>query len=151
MTPLESDVSAEGTLRLPKENLLSFLAEHSPKLPEWKREILRIAQRLFQYFFPQQQTKLLNKGCATFVHSEIMNRLHDRGRIDDAAMLEFLHVHAAVLTQPDFSDRRFQGLNPYTLGFAMMRDIRKICEDPSEEDPSWFPDFAGNGRAMDGA
>lgn len=147
--PLESDASAEVTLRLPEENLLSFLAEHSPRLPEWKREILRIVQRLSQYFFPQQQTKLMNEGCATFVHYEIMNRLHDLGRIDDAAMLEFLHMHAAVLTQPDFSDRRFQGLNPYALGFAMMRDIQRICEDPTEEDLAWFPDFAGNERAME--
>lgn len=149
MMPLKFDVSAEGTPRLPEENLLSSLAKHSPKLPEWKREILRIVQRLSQHFFPQQQTKLMNEGRATFVHYEIMNRLHDLGRIDDAAMLEFLHVHAVVLTQPDFSDRRFQGLNPYMLGFAMMRDIRRICEDPSEENRSWFPDFAGSGRAMD--
>ena len=148
MTPLESDVSAEGTLRLPKENLLSFLAEHSPKLPEWKREILRIAQRLFQYFFPQQQTKLLNKGCATFVHYEILNRMYDRGQISEGAMLEFMHSHSSVVYQPSFDSGHYSGMNPYALGFAMMQDIKRICEEPTDEDRDWFPGFAGNGDAM---
>jgi stage V sporulation protein R len=27
------------------------------------------------------------------------------------------------------------------LGFAMMRDIRRICEEPDDEDRAWFPDI----------
>ncbi|MGL5985925.1 MAG: SpoVR family protein, partial [Burkholderiales bacterium] len=29
-------------------------------------------------------------------------------------------------------------------GFTMMRDIRRICESPTEEDRRWFPDIAGS-------
>jgi spore cortex formation protein SpoVR/YcgB (stage V sporulation) len=50
--------------------------------------------------------------------------------------------------QPGFDDKRFSGMNPYALGFAMMRDIQRICEQPTEEDKDWFPEFAGNGDAM---
>ncbi|MBW8883056.1 MAG: SpoVR family protein, partial [Asticcacaulis sp.] len=32
----------------------------------------------------------------------------------------------------------------YALGFAMMRDIRRICENPTEEDRVWFPVLAGS-------
>ena len=49
---------------------------------------------LAQYFYPQRQTKVMNEGCATFVHYEIMNRLYERGKLTEGAMLEFLHSHS---------------------------------------------------------
>ena len=134
---------------LPEENLLSFLANYAPKLKDWQREILAIVRRMAQYFYPQQQTKMMNEGCATFTHYEIMNRLYNRGMIDEGSMLEFLHMHSAVVAQPKFDQRRFSGINPYALGFAMMRDIRRICETPDPEDCDWFPEIAGNGRPIE--
>ena len=134
-------------LGLPEENVLYFLEKHAPRLKDWQRELLRIVRMLAQYFYPQRQTKMMNEGCATFVHYEILNRLYERELLTEGSMLEALHLHSAVVTQPAFSDRRFSGMNPYALGFAMMRDIQRICEDPTGEDKDWFPDFAGNGDA----
>ncbi|MEZ6088467.1 MAG: SpoVR family protein [Pirellulaceae bacterium] len=91
---------------------------------------------------------MMNEGCATFTHYEIMNRLYDRGLIEEGAMLEFLHMHSAVVTQPSYDDRRFSGINPYALGFAMMQDIARICDHPDEEDRQWFPEIAGNGQSL---
>ena len=136
------------SLGLPQENLLYFLEKHSPKLDDWKRELLRIVRMLGQYFYPQRQTKVMNEGCATFVHYEIMNRLFDKGLITEGSMLEFMHSHSSVVYQPRFEDKHFGGFNPYALGFAMMRDIKRISEEPTAEDREWFPDFAGNGDAM---
>ena len=135
-------------LGLPEENLLYFLEKNAPKLEDWQRELLRIVRLLSQYFYPQRQTKMMNEGCATFVHYEIMNRLYERGQLTDGTMLEFLHSHSSVIFQPAFNDRRFSGLNPYALGFAMMNDIRRICTEPTAEDRDWFPDLAGNGDWM---
>ena len=135
-------------LELPEENLLYFLEKYAPKLEDWQRELLRIVRQLAQYFHPQRQTKVMNEGCATFVHYEIMHRMHQRGLLTDGAMLEFLHSHSSVLFQPGFDDRRYGGLNPYALGYAMMRDIKRICEEPTDEDRAWFPDWAGSGDAM---
>lgn len=150
--PVRGDQRREETsaqmLNLPEENLLFFLANHAPKLKDWQREILHIVRRTAQYFYPQRQTKMMNEGCATFVHYEIMNRLYEAGRINQGAMLEFLHMHSAVVTQPKFDDRRFGGMNPYALGFAMMRDIKRICEEPDDEDHQWFPNLAGNGLPL---
>ncbi len=101
-----------------------------------------------QYFYPQQQTKMMNEGCATFVHHQIMQRLFESGSINEGAMLEFIHMHSAVITQPAFDQRRFSGLNPYALGFAMMQDIYRICEQPDEEDRQWFPEIAGNQQPL---
>jgi stage V sporulation protein R len=45
--------------------------------------------------------------------------------------------------QPPITSKYYSGINPYALGFAMMRDIRRICEDPTDEDRQWFPEIAG--------
>jgi stage V sporulation protein R len=133
---------------LPEENLLYFLEKHAPRLKDWQRELIRIVRILAQYFYPQRQTKMMNEGCATFTHYEIMNRMHQRGLLTDGAMLEMLHVHSSVVMQPPFHDQRYSGINPYALGFAMMRDIQRICEEPTDEDRDWFPDIAGCGDTM---
>ncbi|MBN9057456.1 MAG: SpoVR family protein [Rhizobiales bacterium] len=132
-------------LNLPEENLLYFLEKHSLILEPWQREILRIVRVIAQYFYPQGQTKVMNEGCATFVHYFIINRLFDQGRLSEGAMLELLASHANVVFQPGFRDPRFGGINPYALGFAMMQDIERICTLPTEEDRDWFPTIAGNG------
>ncbi|HEV7694336.1 MAG TPA: SpoVR family protein [Hyphomonadaceae bacterium] len=134
-------------LKLPEENILYFLEKTAPRLQGWQREILRIVRLIAQYFYPQRQTKMMNEGCACFTHHRIMTRLHEKGQIDDGSFLEFLHSHSSVVMQPDFDDRRFSGINPYALGFAMMQDIERISLTPTDEDRLWFPDIAGNGDA----
>ena len=41
--------------------------------------------------------------------------------------------------QPPFNQPQFNGINPYTLGFNMMQDIKRMCENPTDEDKQWFP------------
>jgi stage V sporulation protein R len=135
-------------LGVPEENLLYFIEKRAPRLEDWQRELIRIVRLVSQYFYPQKQLQLMNEGCATFVHYEIMQRLHDRGLITEGSMLEFLHSHSSVVFQPGFDDPRFSGLNPYALGFAMMSDIKRICEAPTQEDHDWFPEIAGAGDAF---
>ena len=72
-----------GKLGLPEENLLYFIEKRAPRLEDWQRELIRIVRNVSQYFYPQKQTQLMNEGCATFVHYEIMNRLHDKGLITE--------------------------------------------------------------------
>ncbi|MBB3133376.1 stage V sporulation protein R [Rhizobium pisi] len=137
-----------AALGLPQDNILYFLEKSAPRLQPWQREILRIVRHVAQYFHPQRQTKVMNEGTATYVHYQIMNRLHASGQITDGNFLEFLKSHANVVFQPNYDDRRFSGFNPYALGFAMMQDIERIVTKPTEEDRVWFPDIAGRGGAM---
>lgn len=132
------------SLSLPQENLLYFLEKHSPVLKPWQREILRIVRVLAQYFYPQKQTKVMNEGCATFVHYYIINKLFEDGRITEGSYMEMMHSHTNVVLQPDYDDPRYSGINPYALGFAMMMDIKRICQEPTDEDREWFPDIAGH-------
>ena len=131
-------------MTLPEENLLYFLEKKAPLLTGWQRELLRVVRNLSTYFEPQRQTKMMNEGCACWCHYTIMHRLREKGLLTEGAMLEFLHLHSSVVAQPPFDHRGFSGINPYALGFAMCRDIERICTEPSSEDHEWFPDIAGN-------
>jgi spore cortex formation protein SpoVR/YcgB (stage V sporulation) len=147
LMPLDEE-TFDSDSKLPEENLLYFIEKNAPNLKGWQREILRIVRNMAQYFYPQRQTKVMNEGCATFVHYTIMNLLFDRGLISEGSLLEFMHSHTSVVFQPEFSDPRYNGLNPYALGYAMMADIRRIAEDPTDEDREWFPHLAGTGDWM---
>ena len=144
----ESRNLAAERLGLPEENILFFLERHAPKLASWQREILRIVRLVGHYLYPQRLTKVMNEGTATYVHYRIMNRLHELGKISDGAFLEFLTSHTNVVAQPGFDHPAYSGMNPYALGFAMMRDIERIVANPTEEDKIWTPDIAGRGDVM---
>jgi len=128
----------------PQENILYFIEKNAPLLEPWQREVVRIVRKIAQYFYPQKQTKVMNEGWATFWHYTILNTLYEEGLVNDGFMFEFLQSHTGVIYQPDFDSPYFSGINPYTLGFAIYRDIRRICEEPTEEDYSFFPDIAGS-------
>ncbi len=128
----------------PQENLLYFIEKYSPLLEPWQREVVRIIRKISQYFYPQRQTQVMNEGWATFWHYTILYQLYEEGIVGDGFMMEFLQSHTNVVYQPPVGSKFYNGINPYALGFAMMRDIRRICENPSEEDKEWFPDIAGS-------
>jgi len=126
-----------------EENLLYFIMKNSPKLPQWKREILRIVYKVNQYFYPQGQTKNLNEGMASFVHYYIMTRLEEKGFISPDGMIAFLESHSGVIYQPEYYQKWYSGINPYKLGFEILMDVKRICENPTEEDKEWFPQLIG--------
>ncbi len=128
----------------PEENLLYFIEKHAPLLEPWQREVVRIIRKIGQYFYPQRQTQVMNEGWATFWHYTLLNTMYDDGLLSDGFMLEFLQSHTNVVYQPPYNSPHYSGINPYTLGFAMWRDIRRICEAPTDEDRQWFPDIAGS-------
>lgn len=127
----------------PQENILYFIEKNAPTLPQWKRELIRIVRKVAQYFYPQAQTKVINEGWATFSHYNIINKMYDEGYLSDGFMLEFYKSHSGVIYQPPYNSEYFSGLNPYTLGFNIFMDIKRICEDPTEEDKEWFPGLIG--------
>ena len=133
----------------PEENLLYFFEKYSPDIQIWQGEILRIVRKIAQYFYPQGQTKVMNEGFASLTHWEIMNRLHEKGLTTNGAHLEFLALHTNVLYQPDFNSRHYSGINPYAFGFAILRDIQRMCSEPTAEDKKWFPQITGaNAREL---
>lgn len=138
---LVSEISTSKRLR--EENILKFIGKFSPSLKSWQREIISIYCKIQQYLYPQMLTKLMNEGFASFWHHTIMSDLSDQGLLGPGSTIEFLHSHCSVLRQPEFDEKGYYGINPYKLGFEIFKDIRRICETPTEEDREWFPDLVG--------
>lgn len=134
--PAEPNFPAE-----PEENLLYFIEKNAPLLKPWQREIIRIVRKMAQYFYPQKQTQVMNEGWACFWHYTLIHQMYDEGLVDDGFMMEFFQSHTSVIRQPDFDSPYFNGINPYTLGFNMMMDIKRICTAPTAEDKAWFPNI----------
>jgi spore cortex formation protein SpoVR/YcgB (stage V sporulation) len=89
-------------------------------------------------------TKVLNEGMATFTHFYIMDELEKRGIISADAQIAWLHLHSNVVYQPDMHSRHYDAsFNPYALGFDILKEVRRICEDPTAEDREWFPELIG--------
>jgi spore cortex formation protein SpoVR/YcgB (stage V sporulation) len=144
--PKARSVDCETPCRFPEEpqeNLLYFIEKHAPLLEPWQREIVRIVRKVAQYFYPQRQTQVMNEGWASFWHYTLLNGLYDKGLVTDGFMMEFLASHTAVLFQPGFDHPGYNGINPYALGFAIYSDLKRMAEDPTDEDREWFPDIAG--------
>lgn len=147
-----------------RKNILAYMADNAPHMPEWKRTIMRYVSRTSQYFRPQMMTKVLNEGMATFTHDRTMQTLADIGMIDFGMLAEYKAINQGVLYQraavqyvidedgkvvydeDGFPEQKFVGadFNPYTLGLAILNDVVRICKNPTEEDREWFPHFAGN-------
>ena len=115
----------------PEENILYFIEKNSPKLKGWQRELVRIVRKTAQYFYPQGQSKVANEGCATFTHYEIINKMYEEGYLGDDFMLEFFHHHSNVIFQPGFDSQHYSGLNPYTLGFNIFTDLKRMSLNPT--------------------
>jgi stage V sporulation protein R len=130
----------------PEENILYFIEKNSPTLKGWQREIVRIVRKTSQYFYPQGQSKVINEGCATFSHYEIINQMYEEGYLDEGFMAEFFHNHSNVIYQPPFDSKYYSGLNPYTLGFNIFTDLKRMSLNPTKEDLEWFPHIAGKGN-----
>lgn len=144
--PQQKREAGDGRKKLfpeePQENILYFIEKNAPLLHSWQREIVRIVRKIAQYFYPQGQTKVMNEGWACFWHYTLINALYDEGLVTDEFMLEILQSHSNVIMQEPFNSPYFSGINPYTLGYYMMQDIKRICENPTPEDRQWFPYLA---------
>ena len=130
----------------PDQNLLGFVLEHNPYLPEWKRDILRIVDEETTYFIPQIETKIMNEGWASLWHYKILNAL----KLEQGLHMEFMVRHNQVLRPTP------GGLNPYHLGFVIWQDIerrwnegktgREFRDDKPKEDISKMDENETPGR-----
>jgi stage V sporulation protein R len=111
----QSETKCESKTQPDYEDLLYYLAEFSPGLEDWQRDIVSIVREESLYFFPQIETKIINEGWATFWHAKIMRELD----LSEAESLDFSLMHSQVV-QPSR-----MGLNPYYLGVKIWEHLAK--------------------------
>ena len=98
-----------------EQNILAFLADMSPDLEDWQREILKIVEEEAHYFMPQIRTKIMNEGWASYWHYRLMHELE----LDSDMHIPFLKTHNEVIRPHPGS------INPYHLGFHMFKKIEE--------------------------
>lgn len=164
----------------PEKDVLWFLSEYA-NLEPWQQKIFQIVRRESYYFFPQYLTKILNEGCASYYHAELMHQYflgndNDYGvkikhPLTSEEHLDFAAAHEKVV-QPGFkmhlkidvpildpngkptgkTEKQWNlklgerpelfssatRLNPYYVGFKMLRHIKekwdKYCAEGFYED-----------------
>jgi len=110
--------------RHPERDILGFVMQHARYLEDWQRDVIGIIREDQRYFAPQFTTKLIHEGMATWTHNTLLQRL----RLGSADFVEYQALNAAV-TQP----HHFR-INPYNLGWLLMREIERIAREPSDEE-----------------
>lgn len=141
-----------------ERNILRFIADNAHHLPEWKRDIMRLSSDVSQHFLANRGTSVMNEGFACITHYQIMETLFDIGLMNASMHGEFRTSHAGVTYQPPgtrMQENPYTGeeeevfvganINIYALGFAIFEDMKRVCENPTEEDRKWFPTIAGKG------
>jgi len=92
-----------------EKDVVRFIADRSPVLEDWEREIMYRLRDEMLYFWPQLETKIMNEGWATFWHVQILREMD----LDEEEAVEFAAMHARLIQPP------VTGINPYLLGWKM--------------------------------
>jgi stage V sporulation protein R len=96
----------------PRRDVLLFLLEYAP-LENWQRDVLDIIREEAYYFGPQRQTKIMNEGWASYVHSHIMTRR----ALEPDELIDYADHHSGTMAVHNGR------LNPYKLGLELLRDV----------------------------
>jgi stage V sporulation protein R len=121
----------------PEKDLIWFIMQNSPVLQPWQRDVMSMIHDEMLYFVPQMQTKTINEGWASLIHSRIMRELD----LPDHEHVEFAELHAGVV-----SPHRGQ-LNPYYIGYKILEDIERRWNNPTAEEREKFGREGGQGWA----
>jgi len=119
----------------PEKDLIWFIMQNSPVLQPWQRDVMSMIHDEMLYFVPQMQTKTINEGWASLIHSRIMRELD----LPDNEHVEFAELHSGVV-----SPHRGQ-LNPYYIGYKILEDIEKRWNNPTAEEREKFGREPGQG------
>lgn len=128
---------AQAEEQAPEKDLIWFIMQNSPILTAWQRDVMSMIHDEMLYFVPQMQTKTINEGWASLLHSRIMRELD----LPDHEHMEFAELHAGVV-----SPHRGQ-LNPYYVGYKLLEDIERRWNNPTREETERLGRQPGGGWA----
>lgn len=142
-------------VRFPKEperDFLEFFERHSRHLEDWQRDVISIIRMECDYFTPSMRTNVLHEAQAVYYHQTIVQEMmaeDERFTTDDftefqAMNARVLHPHIQRHQNMDFEEMIVcAGINPYLTGTNIYAEIKRICENPTEEEKERWP-WAGN-------
>lgn len=142
----------------PERDFLEFFERHSRHLEDWQRDIISILRMEQEYFTPMIHTNIIHEAQAVYYHQnivqEIMAEDPERWDLDDFTEFQsmnarVLHPHIRKIVQQDPWSGEHQesivctGVNPYLTGSTIYAEVKRICENPTDEEKEKWPDWAG--------
>lgn len=115
----------------PEEDILLFIRDSHPYLQDWQKDLITIVDDLAGYFIPQIETKILNEGFASYIHTLLLRQVD----LPDEFRIGIMAANARVVTRPIKSY-----INPYYLGFELLKHIHLKYGGYKDED-EWRREF----------
>ena len=104
----------------PERDLLWFIAEYSPELEEWERDIFRAVREESFYFYPVFACQIMNEGWASYWHAKL---LREADFLPHNEYLDALKTHSDVVRPHAAEQQASLTTNPYHLGFVLWEAI----------------------------
>jgi stage V sporulation protein R len=104
----------------PERDLLWFIANYSPDLESWERDIFLAVREESFYFYPVFATQIMNEGWASYWHARL---LREADFVPQQAYVDAIKCHSDVV-RPIAADQQVAlSINPSHLGFSMWEKI----------------------------
>jgi len=104
----------------PERDLLWFIAEYSPELEDWERDIFRAVREESFYFYPVFACQIMNEGWASYWHARL---LREADFLPQNEYLDALKTHSDVVRPHAAEQQASLAINHYHLGFALWEAI----------------------------
>src|SRR6185503_16582420 len=125
----------------PEYDLLWFIANYSPELEQWERDIFLMVRTESFYFYPVFACQIMNEGWASYWHARL---LREADFLPEGVYLSAIKAHSDVVRPFAAEGQTALAINPYHLGFSIWEDIvrkhglERAYEVRSEEDDFGF-------------
>jgi stage V sporulation protein R len=104
----------------PEYDLLWFIANYSPELEQWERDIFLMVRAESFYFYPVFACQIMNEGWASYWHARL---LREAEFLPQPLYLSAIKAHSDVV-RPFAADKQTAlAINPYHLGFTIWERI----------------------------
>lgn len=98
---------------VPTADVLGFIAQHSPALEDWERDVCEVVRAEGLYYQPKRAIKMLHEGWATFCHHTLLQALP----LSAGEHMECARIHAQVAWPNPVT------INPYWFGWRLIQSL----------------------------
>ena len=103
-----------------ESDLLWFIANYSPEMEDWEREVFLAVRHESFYFYPVFACNIMNEGWATYWHARL---LREADFLPEDLYLDAVTCHSNVVRPFAAEQQAALAINPYHLGFTMWERI----------------------------
>ena len=104
----------------PERDLLWFIANYSPEMEDWERDIFLAVRAESFYFYPVFACQIMNEGWASYWHARL---LREADFLPQNEYLDAIKTHSDVVRPHAAEQQVALSINPYHLGFSLWEKL----------------------------